>query len=173
VVLSYPGGSFLVNREEILSSHYGRQGANAGAGPPVGAMGFRGNTIPLVNLDEHMRCHFGETTEGPPGIVLFIRGNGDRPPFPRTRRRSDGEAVDTSVVAMRTSARATMESIRLSELRPFPSNVRHNLASLGLLAVRFPPESKRPQYLLDLRIAAILTVIRYHNTQARNEHSHR
>jgi hypothetical protein len=115
--------------------------------------------------------HFGEKTEEAPGTILFIRGSGGKPSFPKIRRKSDGGSVDTSVIAVRTSARASMTSMLISDLRPLPHNVRKSLARLGFLAVRFPGNSERPQYLLDIRTAAILSVIGFHNKQVKDEHT--
>ncbi len=172
VVLSYPGGEYLVNREEILSSHFGGTGESAsGEEQPVGAMEFNRKTIPLVSLDTHLKRHFGENPDESSGTILFIRGSGGKPPFPKIRRKSDGGTVDTSVIGIRTSARASMTSILISDLKPLPHNVRKSLARLGFLAVRFSGNPERPQYLLDIRTAAILSVIGFHNKQVKDEHT--
>ncbi len=170
-VIPCAGADFLINREEILHSRYeGEHQRAAGRAAPVRVMEFEGRAIPVINLDGHIEEHFGMVPHRGPGILLFIRGSGDHPPFPLMRRKSDGTDVDTSRVALRTSAMVSMLSVGIDELKPFPPRLRESLAAGGLLAVRFPRDGGRAQYLLDMRTTAILCIAAYHNRQVADGH---
>jgi hypothetical protein len=173
VMISYSGADYLVNREEVVSSLYLGGGARQGGDSPIQALDYNNRIIPLISLDDHLIRHFGETPSRESGVILFIQGKGGPSPFPRIRRKSDGGAVDTSIIAVRASGMAGMLSVPLSELKLLPRGVRKGISKYGLLAVRFPDPGGRIQYFIDMRTVIIMSIIHLHNRQALNENTDR
>lgn len=170
VVLSYPRADYLINRREVASSLYCQEeDERQSTHQTVRVIEYNRTAYLFISLDEHLQRNYNETVPHGSGLILFAHGNSGGRVFPAVKRKSDNAVIDTSVIAVRSSGTAAMESMPVQGLRLLPHGIRKNLSRYGLLAVRFVPETGRVQYFLDLRKVIIMEIVQFHNRQAQNE----
>ncbi len=174
VMLSYPRADYLINRFEVASSlYFQKEDEKECLRQNVRLIDYNHNMYILISLDEHLQRNYDETVPHHSGLILFVHGNSGGRLFPAVKRKSDGAIIDTSLVAVRSSGMASMESMSVRNLRLLPQKIRKNLSKYGLLAVRLIPETGRVQYFIDLRKVIMMEIIQFHNRQAQNESAHR